>query len=161
MKIREATIKDIERVMEIYDIAVKYMHANGNPTQWVGGYPFREIVEEDIAQKRLYLLLDDDNSIIAQFCYFIGDDPTYSYIDGEWLNDERYGVVHRIASSGKVRGVAQICLDWCFTRHPNMRIDTHSDNINMQRALRESGYVECGEIIVYNGTRRVAFQRIK
>ncbi len=161
MNIRRAKIDDIDRIMEIYAIAVKYMQENGNPTQWQGGYPFRELVEEDIALNRLYLLTDDDSHIIAQFCYFVGDDPTYTYIDGAWLNDDSYGIVHRIASSCEVKGVAKICLEWCFEQHPNMRIDTHSDNHSMQHTLRSNGYMECGEIIVYNGTRRVAFQRVK
>ncbi len=161
MEIRKATLADIERVMEIYAGAVKFMQQSGNPTQWQGGYPFREIVEEDITLDRLYLLVDEMGEILAQFCYFVGDDPTYGYIDGEWINDLPYGVVHRIASSGRVRGVSKICLDWCFAQHPNMRIDTHVDNEQMQSALRINGYRECGEIIVYNGTRRVAFQRVE
>ncbi|MFI3277512.1 MAG: GNAT family N-acetyltransferase [Rikenellaceae bacterium] len=161
MRVTKATLSDIDQVMAIYAMAVRYMQENGNPTQWQGGYPFREIVEEDISLGRLYLLRNDNSEIIAQFCFYIGDDPTYAYIDGQWLNDNSYGVVHRIASSGKTRSVAKICLDWCFSEHPNIRIDTHSDNHKMQQTLRESGYVECGEIIVYNGTRRVAFQRTK
>ncbi|MFI3302737.1 MAG: GNAT family N-acetyltransferase [Rikenellaceae bacterium] len=161
MKIIKATHAELERVMEIYAIAVKYMQSNGNPTQWQGGYPFRETVAEDIDLGRLYLLIDDNSHIIAQFCFYVGDDPTYAYIDGEWLNDNSYGVVHRIASSAERGGVAKICLDWCFEQHPNIRIDTHTDNAPMLHTLRQNGYTECGEIIVYNGTRRVAFQRTK
>lgn len=160
MRIRRATLADIDRVMEIYSIAVQYMKDNGNPTQWQGGYPFREIIEEDISLERLYLLLDDESNIVAQFCYFVGDDPTYEYINGAWLNNESYGVVHRLASSGKIKGVAHIVLDWCYAQHPNIRIDTHTDNHTLQYVLRKSGYIECGEIVVYNGTTRVAFQRI-
>ncbi len=165
MKIVKATHADIERVMEIYGAAVSYMRSHGNPTQWVDGYPYREVVAADITLERLYLLLDDSqnddsHNIIAQFCYFVGDDPNYSYIDGEWLNCDSYGVVHRLASSGTVGGVAGICLDWCFAQHPNIRIDTHVDNQTMQRAICENGYTKCGEIIVANGTRRIAFQRV-
>lgn len=160
MKIIKATLSHIDRVMEIYAIAVGYMQQNGNPTQWQGGYPFREIVEEDITLERLYLLLDDNSRILAQFCYFVGDDPTYTHIDGAWLSGESYGVVHRLASSGEVKGVARMILDWCFSQHPNIRIDTHEDNHTLQHILRTSGYVECGEITVYNGTKRVAFHRV-
>lgn len=160
MTIRKATLDDIDRVMEIYSIAIRYMQDSGNPTQWQGGYPFRHIVEEDISLERLYLLVDGNNHIVAQFCFFVGDDPTYEYIDGEWLNDKSYGVVHRLASSGETKAVAHLALEWCFAQHPNIRIDTHSDNHTLQHILRKYGYVECGEITVYNGTTRVAFQRV-
>ncbi len=160
MQISKATPQDINSIMEIYRIAIAYMRSNGNPTQWREGYPFREIVEEDIALGRMYLLRNEANHIVAQFCYFVGDDPTYSQIDGAWLNSDSYGVVHRLASSGVKSGVGRICLDWCFAQHPNMRIDTHADNATMQKLLRECGYVECGEITVYNGTKRIAFQKI-
>ncbi len=160
MTIRRATLADVERIMEIYSIAVGYMKQCGNPSQWINGYPSREIVEADISLERLFVVTDKGGAVVAQFCYFVGEDPTYNYIEGEWLNNMPYGVVHRLASSGEARGVAHLCLDWCFERHPNMRVDTHHDNLNMQRILRESGYRECGEIIVANGSRRVAFHRV-
>lgn len=159
MRIRKATTCDINRVMEIYAIAKQYMNKSGNPTQWQDGYPSQQVVERDISLEQLYLLLDDNEHIVAQFCYFIGDDPTYQQIKGEWLNTDSYGVVHRLASSGEVKGTAQIILDWCFTQHPNIRIDTHADNLTLQHILQKNGYIECGEITVLNGTKRMAFQR--
>ncbi len=159
LKIRRATEADKGQIAAIYAKAVSYMQANGNPTQWQGGYPSTEVIDEDMNLDRLYVLEDSSSNIVAQFCYFVGDDPTYSYIDGAWLDDAPYGVVHRLASSGEVKGAGKICLDWCFEQHPNMRIDTHADNKTMLHIIRSSGFVECGEIIVKNGTRRIAFQR--
>ena len=34
MKIRKSTEQDIERMMEIYAYARKFMAENGNPNQW-------------------------------------------------------------------------------------------------------------------------------
>ncbi len=161
MIIERATDVDLERIMEIYVGAVEYMCTNGNPNQWINGYPSRGCVEEDIAKGNLYVMRADHGEIVAQFCYFVGDDPTYSHIEGAWLNDKPYGVVHRLASDGTHRGVADVCLDWCFPRHPNMRIDTHADNKIMQQILLKNGYVECGEITGSNGTSRLAYHKIR
>jgi hypothetical protein len=38
----------------------------------------------------------------------IGKDPTYAVIEnGNWLNDEPYGVIHRIASNGRCTIITQ------------------------------------------------------
>lgn len=39
MIIREARIEDIERILEIYDIAKAFMRQTGNPHQWNSRYP--------------------------------------------------------------------------------------------------------------------------
>ncbi|MFI3247751.1 MAG: GNAT family N-acetyltransferase [Rikenellaceae bacterium] len=160
MEITKAKATDIEPIMRIYGSAKEFMKRSGNPTQWVDGYPSKELVMGDIEFGRLYICRDSDGDIVAVFCYFIANDPTYDVIyDGEWLNDGEYGVVHRIASSGKVRRVSDYCLEWCYAQHPNMRIDTHSDNITMQSALQRLGYTQCGVIICCNGSERLAFHR--
>ena len=48
---------------------------------------------------------------------------------GNWLNDAPYGVVHRIASDGTVKGAASFCLSLrAFSQCHNLKIDTHQDN---------------------------------
>lgn len=48
--------------------------------------------------------------IAAVFFFNIGNDPAYDVIyDGEWLNDKGYGVVHRIAAAGIVKGAGSYC----------------------------------------------------
>ena len=37
MKIRATELKDLPRVMEIYDYSRAFMRTNGNVTQWIGG----------------------------------------------------------------------------------------------------------------------------
>ena len=48
MIIREARIEDIERILEIYDIAKAFMRQTGNPHQWNSRYPDSKTLEEDI-----------------------------------------------------------------------------------------------------------------
>ena len=48
MIIREAGTEDLERILEIYEIAKAFMRETGNPHQWNSSYPDLNILEEDI-----------------------------------------------------------------------------------------------------------------
>ena len=54
-----------------------------------------------------------------------------------WLNNEPYYVIHRMATNGKQKGVADACLKWCFEHCNNIRVDTHHDNLVMQNILKK------------------------
>lgn len=160
MIIELAKMSDLEYIMNIYQCAIKFMKKTGNPNQWINGYPGENIIKKDIDLDRLYVCRSDNNEIVAVFCYFVGDEPTYAEIfDGKWSNNSPYGVVHRIASNGTVKKVADYCLNWCFEQHPHMRIDTHFDNITMQKVLERCGYEKCGIIKCQDGSLRLAFQK--
>lgn len=160
MKIRKACSADIDKQMELFDYARSFMRSTGNMNQWTNGYPSREVIEQDVASGNSYVCIDDEEEILATFYFRQGEDPTYTYIeDGHWLNDKPYGVVHRLAGGGKVKGLGQYCLDWCYTQCPNIRVDTHADNIVMQSLLRKCGFSYCGIIYLANGDPRVAFQK--
>lgn len=160
MKIRKAKVQDLDRVMAIIDIARGLMRASGNTIQWTNGYPSREYILSTIDIGENYVCIEDD-IVVATFCFSLERDPNYTVIeDGQWLNDEPYGVVHRLASNCKVKGVATHCLQWCFEQCHNIRVDTHETNIPMQKVLKKLGYTRCGIIYVSDGTARVAFQKI-
>ena len=99
--------------------------------------------------------------IVGTFCFVPSPDPFYAIIeDGAWLNDDSYYVIHRIASDGSYKGIGDICLNWCAKQHPNLRADTHKDNIIMQNLLTRNGFIRCGIVYVSNGTARIAYQKI-
>jgi len=159
MFIRKTEIKDLDNVMMIYEDARSFMKENGNPNQWGDSYPERELIKRDISEGKSYVCMDGD--VIAGVFYFgIGPDPTYLKIyDGNWLNDEPYGVIHRIASLSRKKGVASFCLNWCFKQCPNIRIDTHRDNLIMQNFLKKHGFIRCGIIYLEDGSERLAYQK--
>ncbi len=159
MLIRKAIISDINPLMDIYDHARQFMRSVGNANQWINGYPSEEIIRKDILNGNSYVCINN-NVIVGVFCFFQGDDPTYTKIyDGEWLDDKPYGVIHRLASSGTVKGVADFCFQWCYQQCGNIRVDTHKDNTVLQHVLRKNGYKQCGIIYISNGTQRIAFQK--
>jgi len=159
MQIRKAAIDDIKFIMPIYDYARKFMKENGNEGQWGDSYPEQELLEIDIQQEKLYVCIDEAK-IVGVFYFAQEEDETYQVIkDGAWLNDEPYGVIHRIASAEGTKGIATYCLHWAFEQVGNIRIDTHANNKPMQGLLKKLGYVYCGEIVLADGSSRIAFQK--
>ena len=158
MHIRKTKPEEIRTVMELYEQARKFMRSQGNTRQWIHGYPSIEIVQNDIASGNSYVCIEGE--IIGVFCFLQGEEPNYRIIEkGEWLNNEPYGVIHRMASSGRRKGLADECIRWCFEQCPNIRVDTHEDNRVMQRVLERNGFRKCGIIYVEDDTPRIAYQK--
>ncbi len=154
-----AQIADVPVVMNVIEDARQLMRNSGNYTQWINGYPSIEVIENDIESNQAFLCVLD-TKIVGYFCFMIGDEPNYHKIEnGNWLNHNSYGVIHRLASSGEVRGVAQFCFDWAFTRINNIRVDTNNTNLPMQNFLKKNDFTYCGVIYVNDGSPRDAFQK--
>ena len=158
MDIQIATNNDLNEILEIFKYARKFMKENGNPNQWKDNRPSSTLIEEDIKHQQFYCIKQDD-VIVGVFAFIIGDDITYHHIEGKWLNDAPYGVIHRIASNGKTKGILNAALNYCESHVSNIRIDTHEDNKIMQHLLEKRGYQKCGIIYVDDGTPRIAYQK--
>ena len=157
---RGARRSDLDAIMQIYARARQEMAASGNPTQWGTSFPPQDLIEEDIDTNRLFVYLHN-GEMEAVFAFVLGPDPTYAKIeDGQWLNDALpYGTIHRLASAGRVHGVADACFAWCAAQGLPLRADTHHDNRIMQHLLERSGFVRCGRIFTDNNTPRIAYCR--
>ncbi len=161
MNIRPARESELPRLMELFDTARAYMRKNGNTVQWVNGYPSEDLIRQDIAQDRAFVV-EEDGVVEAVFCYLAGRhvEPTYAVVyGGAWPDDAPYGVIHRLASSGKLRGVMGLCADWALSRCPVLRVDTHESNATMRAAMARLGCAERGTIILGDETPRIAFQK--
>lgn len=153
-------LQDIDVLMPIYDRARVFMADNGNPGQWTGGYPSEDLIRSEIKKGHSYVCCTSSGKIAGTFCFIIGEDPTYRLIeDGRWLAPGPYGTIHRLASSGLVKGVADACIGWCWNRIHNLRADTHADNTVMQNILSLNGFTRCGIIYTDNGSPRIAYQK--
>ncbi|MCH5318365.1 MAG: GNAT family N-acetyltransferase [Paramuribaculum sp.] len=158
--IRKAQTNDIKAIGEIYEKARNFMRSNGNNSQWSDGYPDDNDVATDIKNENAFVGEDAAGNIVMVFAFIEGLDPTYDLIeDGRWLNDRPYGTIHRLASDGKTGGVLQACLNFCFEKIDNLRIDTHRDNRPMLAALKKAGFARCGIIYCRDGSPRIAFQK--
>ena len=141
MEIRKASVQDLGQIMQVYDKARKFMRENGNDID------------------KMYLCMSEGR-IACVFYYAAEEDEDYKEINGKWLNEEPYGVVHRVASTGIVRGAASFCLDWAYAQTLNLRMDTYSDNIPMQKLLEKCGFQYCGSFERLGMDKWMAYQKI-
>ena len=100
-----------------------------------------------------------EKSIVAYFALLPSPEPTYDVIDGAWLTDEPYGVIHRMASYPEVHGIFSTIIDYAALRFAHLRIDTHRDNRIMQHLIEKYGFTYCGIIWLEDGTERLAYER--
>ena len=161
MEIRRATLQDLDRMLEIYDYARAFMRSTGNPTQWSGGYPSRELLLADI-EEGVSFVAEEEGVIHGTFMFYNGKDGIYDVIeDGAWLNDEPYAVIHRIAGDGQIKGLLSMAVEYGSQFSDNLRMDTHRDNRVMQHTLEKNGFVRCGIIHLEHGDPRIAYHRIE
>ena len=182
--VRNASTDDFDRIMEIYSYARDFMIRSGNPTQWGHSHPNPELIEADIDEGICRVICEscanpnanpgDSNptadckvetsmpngidSIHGVFVVVSGIDPTYLRIyDGEWLNDEPYVTIHRLAGDGKAHGLFRCAFDYCKGLSSNVRVDTHENNHVMQRLIEKNGFIKCGTIYISDGSPRIAY----
>ncbi len=162
MIIRKAEPKDLDNIDIILLVARVYMHTHGNATQWAGAYPDREDVLIHMEKDEFFVGVDENDEAHMCFALCYGPDPTYSRIDGAWLNDRPYGTIHMVASDGKVKGCGKACFDFAkkdtAEKGCSLRIDTHNDNAIMNTLLKREGFAFCGVIKTHDGTPRNAYQ---
>ena len=160
MNVRISTIDDLNLILDIYAKARAFMKSTGNPNQWFDNKPLKEDIISDINHRHHHVVYED-NKIYGCFTFFKGEDPTYKIIDdGSWLNNEEYGVIHKVASSQEKKGVFKVILDYCEKEINNLRIDTHKDNKVMQHNLEKNGFKRCGIIYLKDGAKRLAYHKI-
>ena len=159
--IRKAQLEDLPAITAIYQKARDFMAANGNPTQWQGGYPTLDLLQDDINIRGCLYVVEEDGVPHAAFAFMLGRDATYAVIEnGSWLNDEApYGTIHRVGSDGTLHHVFATVADYCKTIISNLRVDTHQDNLPMQHVITKYGFQYCGIIHVEDGSPRLAYQK--
>lgn len=159
-RIRPATEADLPAVLPVFEAAKAIMRADGNLEQWgAPGFPGDALLLYDIARGGGYVIESAKESIVAYFALLPSPEPTYDYIEGAWLTDEPYGVIHRIASYPDVHGIFSAIIDFAAARYPHLRIDTHRDNRIMQHVIDAAGFTYCGIIWLADGTERLAYER--
>ncbi len=159
LTVKHAAFDDLGEMMRIYASARTFMKESGNATQWGDHFPPEELIREDIAKGRSYVVTNDGR-ICGAFAFIIGDDPTYRKIeDGAWQDQSPYGTIHRVASDGSAHGIFDEIVRFCTRKIPHLRIDTHRDNRVMRHLIERNGFSRCGIIHVADGTARIAYEK--
>lgn len=164
MEIRKSNETDVQAIMKLVHQAQNYFK-NAHIDQWQDGYPNEETILSDIKRKKSYVLVDKE--IIGTMYFAIEDDPCYGVIDGSWLTAQQpYAVIHRIVVDESVKGnnialhllefAKQECIKFNIA---SIRIDTHADNLSMQRFLLKHQFKKCGQITLESGAPRIGFEK--
>lgn len=169
MKTRLSTFDDIPAIITIIDDA-KALLKSQNIDQWQNGYPNADQIENDIKNGESYVVVNDDNLVMATSMFTLRKEPTYKVIiDGNWLvsEEEIYGVIHRMAIKKEFRklGLAtflfhEFHLQLEEKNIQSLKIDTHEENIGMQSLIKKLGYQYCGIIYTNYNAKRLAFEKV-
>ena len=169
MNIQLSTFNEVPEIMLIINDAKAYL-ASQNIDQWQNGYPNAEQVENDIKNNESYVVVNDENKVMATAMFTINPEPTYKeIIDGKWLKNENdtYGVVHRMAIKKEFRkfGLATLMfhefhLELLEKNIKSLKIDTHEENLGMQSLIKKLGYQYCGIIYTNYNAKRLAFEKV-
>ena len=161
---RKAIVADTERIWQIILQAKERMRLRGT-LQWQDGYPTLEIITGDIEKGYGYVLCRD-NRVIAYAAVVFDGEQAYNSIIGNWLSDQAYVVVHRLAVADEMtqRGVATLFMEKveALSRRNNIfsfRVDTNFDNQYMQKIFAKLGFTYCGEVF-FRGNARMAYEKI-
>lgn len=164
IQFRRAKPEDSEVIWKILQQAI-LRRKNDGSNQWQDGYPNPETVATDI-EKGIGYVLTENNEVMAYSAIIYNYEPAYDAIEGKWLSDREYNVVHRVAVSdeylGKGYAVEIFRRIETFSKDNgvfSIKVDTNFDNAAMLRILEKLGYTYCGEVY-FRGSARKAFEKI-
>ena len=110
--------------------------------------------------------MTDNGKVIGTVAISFREEENYKLIkEGRWLNEDHdYAVVHRVAVDDSYRGqgiagklIGQVKL----LKHDgikSVRIDTHKNNLPMQRTIYKCGFELCGITTISDGSDRLSFE---
>ncbi|MDE6164285.1 MAG: GNAT family N-acetyltransferase, partial [Muribaculaceae bacterium] len=128
-------------------------------------YPALPHIMDDVIAGQGYVL-EECGKVMAYGAVVYTGEPAYDDLDGEWLSDGAYVVVHRLAVLQESQGSGVATL--FFNMVENMaaekgigsfRIDTNFDNFPMLHLMEKCGFEYCGEVRYERGSRR-AFEKL-
>ena len=166
MEFRQAKISDLDQIVEIIELSKKYLKET-KVDQWQNGYPAKEDLRRDIESGNSYVLTNKDEIVATTLISLEGESTYNSIFNGEWITNEEYIVMHRVAVHEKYKGkgIFKELIKEAESLALNkgifsIKIDTHRDNISMQKALLKSSIEKCGIIYLDDGSERIAFEKV-
>ncbi|MEO8253635.1 MAG: GNAT family N-acetyltransferase [Flavobacterium sp.] len=161
---RKASCDETAEIWSILQQAIIRRKKDGSQ-QWQDGYPNLNVVKNDIEKEQGFVLLED-TKIIGYTAILINDEPAYAALDGNWLTNDAFVVIHRVAISENYlgKGLAKKIMEYVedFALKNNIysiKADTNFDNIAMIKIFENLGYIFCGEIY-FRGSPRKAYEKV-
>ena len=166
MEFRKSIKTDLLHIMKIIQQAQAYFKEQ-NIDQWQNNYPNEEVILSDMEKGNSYVMMKDGH-IVGTTVISFEKEKTYDQIyEGKWLTNDDSGVIHRVAVDNSYKGLGlsheiikyteKLCIEKGVH---SIKVDTHKENIPMQKLLRKNGFEYCGIIYLENGAERLAFEKI-
>ena len=161
---RKADATDISEIWAILQQAI-IRRKNDGSNQWQDGYPNPDVVKNDIEKGYGYVLTEGKN-IIGYCAVVVNYEPEYLKIEGKWLTDSKFVVIHRLALSENYLGknlskmIIEFVADFAIKNSIySIKVDTNHDNIPMMKIFEKSDFSFCG-IVHFRGSPRRAYEKV-
>ena len=155
--IREAKLEDLQILPKLAKTVREDMVLQGL-NQWVDGYPGYSNFYNDYHSKGLFVFVEN-NEIVGSISILPENDIAYKEVTWE---KHKSLVVHRIMVNPLLqgKGIGKELLNYSinkgrFTGYESIKIDTHPDNVKMQKMLKLMGFAYRGYLSSIN---RLAFE---
>ena len=174
--LRKAVPDDLDAVSLIMTQAVDQMLREGK-NQWDRTYPLPSDILADM-EKGVGIVLcrkagpfpdktePENEEILAYAAVVFDGEKAYDDIEGQWISDFPYVVVHRIAVSdsykrmGTATKMMEMIGDYALEKgYRSFRIDTNYDNTYMQKMLSSLGFSYIGKCFYPRG-ERLCYEKI-
>ena len=149
---------------QLIEQAKVFLRENG-VDQWQTGYPNEGAIAGDLQRGEGYVM-EAEGQVRGYACISFAGEPCYNDLEGKWLSDLPYGVVHRMAIDDvcKGKGAApaffRFAEELCKERDiSSIRVDTDADNRMMQRVLEKQGFTYCGTVC-FDNSEKIAFEKL-
>lgn len=156
--------QDLDAIMEIVKQAQAFIKSQGFE-QWNDGYPQRTQFEEDIEKKSCYVM-KSHKQVVGFMTLLFEKEEAYDSLEGKWLTDLPYGVIHRSAIAESFRGHHALQHFFEFAQEQalekkirSLRIDTHEKNLPMRKSAERFGFIYCGKVSYGPNKPRVAYEK--
>lgn len=157
--IRKALAADLEEITSLAKIVRENMLKSGL-NQWLGDYPAYNDFYRDFKNDALYIKVIEDK-IIGSISILPENDP--AYLEVSWQSDKAL-VVHRVLVEPSLqgKGIGQELINHSFSLakekgYEAVKIDTHPDNLKMQKMLKSLNFVYRGYLSSIN---RLAYELV-
>ncbi|MCC6540921.1 MAG: GNAT family N-acetyltransferase [Flavobacteriales bacterium] len=164
LTLRQATTSDQAAAWTILQHAIEQRRLDGS-AQWQDGYPNPDTIREDLLKGQAHVL-EAGGELLLYAAVIFDPEPAYAAIEGQWLTNGPYLVLHRVAASPKAKGMGigtsffRMVEDLCRRRGvPSIKVDTNFDNTPMLRIMDKLGYTYCGEVY-FRGSARRAYEKV-
>lgn len=165
LALRGSIESDMAQLTGMLEDAIALLAMN-NIDQWQNGTISSEILLDAIMHDQAFVWEQRDSTGIAGFCVLDTYDELYENLaEGEWTVPGSYLAIHRVMVSQHLRGrkvTTQMFLDikkmGIVNNVDSLRIDTHPDNIMMQKTLKRNGFVRTGLLYMPSGSSRYTYE---